>query len=177
MLRELAHLGGFSKMIETILLDDDKERTPIRLKLKAIKFIAYVWKENNSTSSNENTSADILTSEELKKVCGFFLSDDRLYLERKYPFSEDDSLVWIEQVSEVIKTFSVHCVPSWEDSNNNLNMVKWVEDAENFLQSQFQKHEDQDIKENIQDIYNNILEVLNFRKHFLESVKKTKEEL
>ena len=80
-------------------------------------------------------------------------------------------------MSEVIKTFSVHCVPSWEDSNNNLNMVKWLEDAENFLQSQLQKDEDQDIKENIQDIYNNILEVLNFRKHFLESVKKTKEEL
>ena len=71
MLRELAHLQGFSKMIETILLDDDKERTPIRLKLKAIKFIAYVWKEKNSTSSNENTSADILTSEELKKFVDF----------------------------------------------------------------------------------------------------------
>lgn len=177
-LREFVSLGGFNILMDTILLDHNNERTQIHLKLKALKFMAYVWQENNLEWSDENNAMAILSSEELKKVCRFFSSDDRLYFERKYPFDEEDSLVWIEQVSEIIKTFSVPCISSWEEDNRNSKMVTWLNDSENFLRSQIQKEEeDKDIREHLEEIYNNVSDALKVRTQYWDRAETAKEEL
>ena len=65
-------------LIKKVLLDDDENRTPIRLKLKALSFITYVWQERNINGLCGDCDNSIIDTEAesnnsvLENVCYFF---------------------------------------------------------------------------------------------------------
>ena len=173
-------------MIDTILLDENLQKTPIRLKLKALNFITYIWEENKINGLHAIRSKELAkkletylelrrreTSVDLEKVCRFFLSEDKLYNERKHPFAEKDSLQWIEQVVDVINSFSVPCVSIWEKDKRNSNMLQWILSANFYIKNQVEDiEEDEDIKEMVFNIQSTINDLLTMRDVFIEYRKK-----
>ena len=159
-LREFFASGGFDAVMRKVLLDDDHERTQIRLKLKALSFVADVLLENSA----DNETGDILEAEDVTNICTVFLSDDRFYRERKYPFAEGDSLAWIQQVISTLKVFSQNCTSVWKTNKRDFEkMEAWLQDSEKFLVSQLQEaeeEEDSDTKEYLEEINQNIALVL-----------------
>ena len=182
ILEEFASLGGFDTLIDTIILDENLERTPIRLKLKALNAITYIWQENKINGLHEIRSKELAKkleagleinrierSTDLEKLCNFFLLDGRLYHERKYPFEEKDSLQWIEQVIEVINSFSVPCFSVWEKDKRNSSMLQWILSANSYIRAQVEDvEEDEDIKAMLMNLQSTIDDVLSMEEVFIK---------
>ena len=161
-------IGGFDTLIKNVLLDQNEKRSPIGLKLKALNFISYVWQEHdinglcrNCEVKDGNTDGVPKTTE-LKNVCEFFTSEDKLYSERKHPFIEGDSLQWIDQVVTTMSAFKNPCEGVWKQDKTNLKMLEWIKDSDNFVESQIADEEDGDVKEmylNIQSKINVLLSI------------------
>ena len=173
-LQTFASLNGFNTIINDILLDEDRERTPIQLKMKAIEFVAYVWRENQR--SDELTSIDNIYAEKLENICEFFMFENQLYLERQYPFVEEDSLQWIAKVSKVVEILSESCVPIWSKDKRYETMAAWLNGAAAFLNLQL-NDEDEDIKEHLEEIYKDINYVTKQVETYLNAIREKKEEL
>ena len=163
-------------MIRIILFDENQSSSTIRLKLKALSFIAYAWREGNihglepdshSSIYSELSLEDTIVENEgngpkndLISVCHFFLNDKMIYRERKYPFEEEDSLQWIEQVIEMIMTFIHPCHSIWIKNEKVKKMLAWISHADQYLASQIIKEGDEDIKEMLLDIQSTIKEIM-----------------
>ena len=163
-------------MIRIILFDENQSSSTIRLKLKALSFIAYAWREGNihgleldshSSIYSELSLEDTIVENEgngpkndLISVCHFFLNDEMIYRERKYPFEEEDSLQWIEQVIEMIMTFIHPCHSIWIKNEKVNKMLAWISHADQYLASQIIKEGDEDIKEMLLDMQSTIKEIL-----------------
>ena len=160
-------------MIKVILFDENQSSSNIRLKLKALSFIAYAWKEGNIHGLEQNSSSsiydkelsldDIITEDERKgsrndltSVCHFFLNDEMIYSERKYPFEEEDSLQWIEQVIEMIRTFIYPCRSIWIRNEKLDKMLAWISHSYQYLSSQINEEKDEDIKEMLLNIQSTV---------------------
>ena len=163
-------------MIRIILFDENQSSSTIRLKLKALSFIRYAWKEGNihglepdshSSIYSELSLEDTIVENEgngpkndLISVCHFFLNDEMIYRERKYPFEEEDSLQWIEQVIEMIMTFIHPCHSIWIKNEKVNKMLAWISHSDQYLASQIIKEGDEDIKEMLLDMQSTIKEIL-----------------
>ena len=164
-------------MIKIILFDENQSSSTIRLKFKALSFIAYAWKEGNihglepdSHSSIYNTELslddNIIENEgngqknDLISVCHFFLNDEMIYRERNYPFEEEDSLQWIELVIEMIMTFIHPCHSIWIKNEKVNKMLAWISHSDQYLASQIIKEGDEDIKEMLLNIQSRIKELM-----------------
>ena len=164
-------------MIKVILFDENQSSSNIRLKLKALSFIAYAWKEGNIHGLEQNSHSSIHDKElslddiiiekegngprnDLTSVCHFFLNDEMIYSERKYPFEEEDSLQWIEQVIEMIMTFIHPCHSIWIKNEKVNKMLAWISHSDQYLASQIIKEGDEDIKEMLLDIQSTIKEIM-----------------
>ena len=162
-------------MIKVILFDENQSSSNIRLKLKALNFIAYAWKEGNIHGLEQNSHSSIHDKElslddienegkgprnDLTSVCHFFLNDEMIYSERKYPFEEEDSLQWIEQVIEMIKAFIYPCRSIWLRNEKFDKMLAWISHSHQYLSSQINEEKDEDIKEMLLNIQSTIKELM-----------------
>ena len=163
------------------MLDQNEKRTPIRLKLKTLNFITYVWQENNVNglcldceNTNENTN-EAPKNVSLEKICHFLTSEEKLYSERTHPFVEADSLQWIEQVMGMLNAFKTSCENLWKEDEASLTMLKWVKHSGNFVESQIIDEKDEDVKEMYLNLQLKIKNVLSIDKN--EKDEMIKEEL
>lgn len=146
-------IGGFDTIIKNVLLDQNEKRNLIRLKLKALNFISYVWQEHNINGLCRNCDIkkvdtdDTSKNTELKNICEFFTSEDKLYSERRHPFTEGDSLQWIDQVVTTMSAFKTPCEGVWKQDKTNLKMLEWIKDSDQFVESKIVDEEDEDVKE------------------------------
>ena len=176
-MQKFVSLDGFKEMIKVILFDENPSSSNIRLKLKALSFIAYAWKEGNIHGLEQNSHSSIDDKElslddiiienegkgprnDLTSVCHFFLNDEMIYSERKHPFEEDDSLQWIEQVIEMIKTFIYPCRSIWIRNQKVGKMLDWISHSDQYLASQIIEEGDEDIKEMLLNIQSTIKELM-----------------
>merc|ERR1712062_544698 len=90
---------------------------------------------------------DATKNTELKNVCEFFTSEGKLYSERRHPFTEGDSLQWIDKVITTMSAFKNPCEGVWKQEKTNLNMLEWIKDSDQFVESQIVGEEDKDVKE------------------------------
>ena len=166
-------MDGFKEMIKAILFDERQSSSNIRLKLKALSFIAYAWKEGSIHGLEQNSSSSIYDKElslddiiiederkgprnDLTGVCHFFLNDEMIYSERKYPFEEEDSLQWIEQVIEMIRTFIHPCRSIWIRNEKLDKMLAWISHSHQYLSSQINEEKDEDIKDMLLNIQSTV---------------------
>ena len=178
-------MDGFDTLVKNVLLDENENRTAIRLKLKTLNFITYVWQERNINGLCRDCDNNSINREAVSKglvlenICKFFSFEDRLYLERSDPFEEKDSLQWIEQVINMLDAFKVPCETFWKEGEKSLMMVKWIRDSHKFVESQINDEEDEDVKEMYLNLQSKIRNLLLIKSVFGETGKigKTKEEL
>ena len=172
-------------MIRIILFDENQSSSTIRLKLKALSFIAYAWKEGNihglepdshsSIYSELSLDDNIVENEgngpknDLISVCHFFLNDEMIYRERKYPFEEEDSLQWIEQVIEMIKTFIYPCRSIWLRNEKLDKMLAWISHSYQYLSSQIKEEKDEDIKDMLLNIQSTVKDLTIIGKNLKEA--------
>ena len=163
------------------MLDQNGQRTPIRLKLKTLNFITYVWQENNvnglcldCVNTNENTN-EAPKNASLENICHFLTSEEKLYSQRTHPFVEADSLQWIEQVMGMLNAFKTSCENLWKEDEASLTMLKWVKHSKEFVESQIVDEEDEDVKEMYLNLQLKIKNVLSIDKS--EKDEMIKEEL
>ena len=175
--QEFHSLGGFASLLKYILADENYIKTPIRLKLKALTFISYVWKEQETENDKEDNDSTIFNMAEVNQLCNLLVLDKRFYTERTNPFGEDDSIAWVDQMSEPLETFAKMCVSIWDMEQVNFKMlINWLEDAKKYLVHQVQQSQeggDLEIMEYMQNILNRIKNILQavLASHNMDDVK------